>query len=355
MNVFKRITFIGIILLVIISFAFSKVITSANYPKSKLKIIKRAESNENTANEIDGIHDVDPYWIDRHNPFWVDSGNSYWVDTVTGEKTKLCVYNRSKYGPVTGTCMHFKNCKTDNIGYAGGICPGDSDISCCLVEDPNEKPEIVLKSVKASELKQKFGKKISEFAKEHGIDENLLGGLILTESRGLGFENEKMKIRFEVSKFLSYDENKEYNGKYFKTNKGVRYYRMKEEDNWKIINGDNQKMNYDAFELALWLDPETACKATSFGMAQIMGFNYKTCGYDSALEMYYDFKKGDEIQYEKFLDFILNYPTKLEGKTLLEYCQAGEERKMIKLYNGDGNVDEYQQKYDTYKKEYQDS
>jgi len=84
MNVFKRIPFIGIILLVIASFAFSKVITSTDYSKSKFKIDKR-DGNKNKEGNSDVQvpfmnNNSNIYWVDLHDIYWVDSGNLYWIN-----------------------------------------------------------------------------------------------------------------------------------------------------------------------------------------------------------------------------------------------------------------------------------
>lgn len=83
------------------------------------------------------------------------------------------------------------------------------------------------------------------------------------------------------------------------------------------------------------------------GLAQIMGFNYGRCGYNSAKEMYDDFATGEEAQLEGFIKFIIS------DSNLLKACQNKDYRTMAYLYNGSGNVDVYAPKieaaYTTYK------
>lgn len=64
------------------------------------------------------------------------------------------------------------------------------------------------------------------------------------------------------------------------------------------------------------LNSTKAHEATSMGLAQIMGFNYGRCGYDSAKEMYDDFATGEKAQLEGFIKFIIS------DSNLLKACQA---------------------------------
>lgn len=197
-------------------------------------------------------------------------------------------------------------------------------------------------------FKQKHGATIKSFAKTYDIDENILGGFILVESSGSGFVNGKVTIRLENHQFLKGDAA-QYKGIYFDygtpSYKG-HVYRKSPNDSWLTCH-QNQTQEYDAFNFAISLSSTKAYEATSMGLAQIMGFNYRRCGYNSAKEMYDDFATGESAQLEGFINFIVS------DSNLLKACQNKDYRTMASLYNGSGNVDVYAPKiekaYTTYK------
>ena len=56
----------------------------------------------------------------------------------------------------------------------------------------------------AAEFKRKYGALVSAFANQLGVDENLLGAVILVESSGSGFKDGNLLIRFENHHFVKY-------------------------------------------------------------------------------------------------------------------------------------------------------
>ena len=79
-------------------------------------------------------------------------------------------------------------------------------------------------------------------------------------------------------------------------------------DRWESIHTGQQESEYEALRRAVLLDPEAAYHSTSMGVAQIMGFNFKRLGYDSALEMFNDFERSMIMQVVGFLNFLLTDP-----------------------------------------------
>lgn len=71
------------------------------------------------------------------------------------------------------------------------------------------------------------------------------------------------------------------------------------------------------------------------GMGQIMGFNYKAAGYDSAKEMFEAFSTSEEEQIKAMIRFISNNPR------MLKALQDGDLETFIRLYNGPGQVKIY--------------
>jgi hypothetical protein len=76
---------------------------------------------------------------------------------------------------------------------------------------------------------------------------------------------------------------------------------------------------------------EIAHQSTSFGAFQIMGFNHKLCGFDTAVEMsdaYHSDPKNEQIK--GFLNFCKSY----KNGRLLDAMKASDFNKVAYLYNG---------------------
>jgi hypothetical protein len=73
---------------------------------------------------------------------------------------------------------------------------------------------------------------------------------------------------------------------------------------------------------------EVACLATSWGLPQMMGFNFKSCGYSSALEMVKAFAESEYNQVKAMVKFIQSNPTMFNA--LEKHDWAG----FAKRYNG---------------------
>ena len=65
-----------------------------------------------------------------------------------------------------------------------------------------------------------------------------------------------------------------------------------------------QADEWQAYETASKIDAEAAAQSTSWGIGQIMGFNYKALGYSSAVEMAADFDARLEAQLVGMSKFI---------------------------------------------------
>jgi len=82
MNILKKIPFEGIIFLLIISYAFSKVITSNEYSKSRLNVFKRDETNDGSnKNNSKNIK-----WFDKNNK--PNYGDITWTGGYENPKVK---------------------------------------------------------------------------------------------------------------------------------------------------------------------------------------------------------------------------------------------------------------------------
>ena len=81
-------------------------------------------------------------------------------------------------------------------------------------------------------------------------------------------------------------------------------------------------------------DPQDACRATSWGGPQIMGFNAAACGYPSAVEMVRAFADSEAEQLRGFAAF-------LRASGLDGALRARDWRTFALTYNGSGQVETY--------------
>jgi hypothetical protein len=143
-------------------------------------------------------------------------------------------------------------------------------------------------------------------AKEFGIEYKALNAVFLVESSGSGFDRNtgKIKIQFEPYWF------RKYTGK-------------------RVPNGvENQTAEWLAFTKACKTDALSALKSTSWGLGQVMGFNYKAAGYASVTAMVASFEENEYNQLRGMLNFIKSTP-----KMLLA-LQTKDWSTFAKYYNG---------------------
>ncbi|MBK5928585.1 N-acetylmuramidase domain-containing protein [Rhodobaculum claviforme] len=88
------------------------------------------------------------------------------------------------------------------------------------------------------------------------------------------------------------------------------------------------------FRRAVRIDPEAACRATSWGAPQIMGFNHADAGFDSAAEMVAHMARGAPQQLGAFVQLI-------EGWGLGPALRAHDWTSFARRYNGTGQIDTY--------------
>lgn len=86
---------------------------------------------------------------------------------------------------------------------------------------------------------------------------------------------------------------------------------------------------YERLEKARKIHKEAADASTSWGMFQVMGFNYVMCGYGSEDEMVKDMCTGEDKQLEAFARFV-----KLTG--LRPNLERKDWTGFAKRYNGSG-------------------
>lgn len=91
---------------------------------------------------------------------------------------------------------------------------------------------------------------------------------------------------------------------------------------------------YDRLQKAWNIDYPAACKSTSWGLFQIMGFNYEICGFDSIQQFVDAMYTSEAIQLEAFCVFLRN--THYDGLSLAAWLRAKNWATFAKAYNGPG-------------------
>jgi peptidoglycan hydrolase-like protein with peptidoglycan-binding domain len=94
---------------------------------------------------------------------------------------------------------------------------------------------------------------------------------------------------------------------------------------------------YDQLNLALTIDQTCALASTSWGMFQIMGFNFASCGYDTVQAYVADMKTSETLQ----LNAIVNFCKVTDGGQLLTALQAESWDDVARIYNGPDAVASY--------------
>jgi hypothetical protein len=152
---------------------------------------------------------------------------------------------------------------------------------------------------------------IKAIAIKYGIDFSSLMAIMATETPMNGFDaaTGKLLIQFEPVWFK-------------------RRAPFMPSGKWSVNKVDVQSKEWLAFNDAFLLNPTAAMEATSIGLPQILGVNYKECGYKSVHEMWDDFKLGEANQVEALCRFILN------NKRLYTAVKAEDWHTVAEIYNG---------------------
>jgi hypothetical protein len=109
------------------------------------------------------------------------------------------------------------------------------------------------------------------------------------------------------------------------------------EGDWRNLHG-TQQQEYEAFALARRLAGfEVACRVSSFGGPQVMGFNHSKLGYPDAVALYRAFGRSLRSQVLGFFDFCQN-------EDLFPALKARDWHTFARVYNGPSRTDSYAEK-----------
>ncbi len=169
-------------------------------------------------------------------------------------------------------------------------------------------------------------------AAELGVDTATIKAVTAVESAGRGFKTDgRVKILFEGHKFYKFMDEKLGNAELVTNddNKDILY------PSWtkKYYNKDQ----WDRLERAMLIDKEAALMSASYGLFQIMGFNYQQASFGT-VQAFVDFNTmGEGQQLLCFVRICLN-------QGWHKYLKTKDWAGFAKRYNGPGYK---KNKYDT--------
>jgi hypothetical protein len=166
---------------------------------------------------------------------------------------------------------------------------------------------------------------IADAAKRMGCEDASVRAVLKVESSGSGFSPNGLPIiLFEPHKF-----SRATGGQYDAAHPKISYH------DWNPnAYPSKQQDRYAQLIEAYNLNPEAAVGAASWGLFQILGSNFKVCGFTSASQFVLDMAQSEARQLAAFEQFVRN-------NGLLPALQNEDWRTFAKGYNGAGQVDKY--------------
>lgn len=99
---------------------------------------------------------------------------------------------------------------------------------------------------------------------------------------------------------------------------------------WDRAAYKGYEREYDRLAIAMQFDEEIALASTSWGLMQVMGFNYERAGYDDVFTMVHDMQESERLQMAAGVNFI-----RTDANLLLAVRQRNY-AAIARLYNGSG-------------------
>jgi hypothetical protein len=149
---------------------------------------------------------------------------------------------------------------------------------------------------------------LKDFGAQHEVDPRILHAILMTESNAEGFDEKgKLKKRFEPGIFSGFDKVKRGTATKHPALPGLDPKWIKQRDNNELF-----------------------LMSHSFGIAQIMGWQYPYIGYKTVHDMILDYEESEDNQVKSFCLFCLNYRDGRFIKALRELNY----RQIANMYNG---------------------
>jgi N-acetylmuramidase-like protein len=138
-------------------------------------------------------------------------------------------------------------------------------------------------------------------AKDLGCSLPALQAVVEVESAGRGFLSDgRVKCLFEGHIFYKYT-----NGRYQDTHPTICYPRWTKEHYARGANADERGAGeLERLEEAIEINRPAAQMSASYGMFQVMGFNFPLCGYTNVGSFYDAMSRSAAEQIQAFCDYI---------------------------------------------------
>lgn len=173
----------------------------------------------------------------------------------------------------------------------------------------------------------------NQLAQEFGIEPELIQAVMEVESAGSGFftdweGKQRIKIQFEPHWFVKLLKREGFSARYTRSKRGS--YKVYVSEVFILENRvERQLEEWDAFIKATRVSKEIAHLSTSWGLGQVMGFNYKLAGFDKVTDMVDAFEESELNQARGMMMFIKN-------KGLIKYLKEKDYGRFAYFYNGSG-------------------
>lgn len=158
---------------------------------------------------------------------------------------------------------------------------------------------------------------------ELNVDLAVIKAIKEVESGGVGIQNGIPTMLFEGHIFWQRLKARKIDpNKFVRGNENILYPKWTKSHYSKNNNGE-----YERLKKAIAINEAAAYESASYGLFQIMGVNYRMCGFNSAKEMYIAMSQNTDNHLDAFMKFI-------NAKGIIPYLRTKNWKKIAYLYNG---------------------
>lgn len=175
-------------------------------------------------------------------------------------------------------------------------------------------------------MKTLTNEQIKDLANKHGIEYAGLKAVVEVEASGKGFIGDVPKILYEPHIMYRLLTKKNYitiRNNLMKAHPNLCYPR------WGTYRYGAESIQHKRLEVASQFNRDTALESCSWGLGQVMGFHWKSLGYESLQAFINDMYESEAKQLEAMIRFI-----KVNG--LLLALKNKDWVKFARGYNGSG-------------------
>lgn len=175
-------------------------------------------------------------------------------------------------------------------------------------------------------MKTLTNEQIKDLANKHGIEYAGLKAVVEVEASGKGFIGDVPKILYEPHIMYRLLTKKNYitiRNNLMKAHPNLCYPR------WGTYRYGAESIQHKRLEIASQFNRDTALESCSWGLGQVMGFHWKSLGYESLQAFINDMYESEAKQLEAMIRFI-----KVNG--LLLALKNKDWIKFARGYNGSG-------------------